>query len=81
MPVPPAELAVHYRIAGPAEAQDAARDAAAPSGLAHEAGPGETLLAGSREQVMATLLDVVAAALDASAHRIDVRVEAPTESR
>jgi hypothetical protein len=31
--------------------------------------------------VLATLLDVVAAALDASAHRIDVRVEAPTESR
>ena len=81
MPVPPAELAVHYTVAGPAAAQDAARDAAAPSGIAHEAGPGEMLLAGSREQVLATLLDVVAAALDASAHRIDVRVEAPTGSR
>jgi hypothetical protein len=81
MPVPPAELAAHYTIAGPAAAEDAARAVAAPSGIAHEAGPGETLLAGSRTQVLATLGDVVTAALDAHAHRIDVRLEAPTESR
>jgi hypothetical protein len=81
VPVPPAELAAHYRIAGPDEAQDAARTAAAPSGIAHEGGPGETLLAGSREQVLETLLEVVTAAIDAHAHRIDVRLEAPTESR
>ena len=54
---------------------------AGPSGIAHEGGPGETLLAGSRAQVLATLGDVVQAALDARAHRIDVRLEAPTESR
>jgi uncharacterized protein YqgV (UPF0045/DUF77 family) len=81
VPVPPAELSAHYTIAGPAEAQDAARAVAAPSGIAHEGGPGETLLAGSREQVLETLRDVVLAAVEARAHRIDVRLEAPTESR
>jgi uncharacterized protein YqgV (UPF0045/DUF77 family) len=81
VPVPPAELSAHYRIAGPPEAEAAALAVAAPSGIAHEGGPGETLLAGSRAQVLATLGDVVQAALDAHAHRIDVRLEAPTESR
>ena len=81
MPVPPAELSAHYTIAGPADAEAAARAVAGPSGIAHEGGPGETLLSGSRAQVLATLGDVVQAALDARAHRIDVRLEAPTESR
>jgi hypothetical protein len=81
MPVPPAELSVHYSIAGPPEASDAAAAVAGPSGIAHEGGPGEMLLAGSRTQVLATLGDVVVAALDAHAHRIDVSLEAPTVSR
>jgi hypothetical protein len=81
MPVPPAELSVHFAISGPTEALDAAAAVAGPSGIAHEGGPGETLLAGSRAQVLATLGDVVVAALDAHAHRIDVRLEAPTETR
>jgi uncharacterized protein YqgV (UPF0045/DUF77 family) len=81
LPVPPAELSAHFTIAGPDEAADAARAVADPSGIAHEAGPGETLLGGSRAEVLATLGDVVRAALDAGAHRIDVRLEAPTESR
>jgi uncharacterized protein YqgV (UPF0045/DUF77 family) len=81
VPVPPAELSAHYTIAGPGEALDAARAVAQPSGIAHEAGPGETLLGGSRAQVLAALGDVVVAALEAGAHRIDVRLEAPTESR
>jgi len=81
MPVPPAELSAQYTIAGPAEAADAAAAVAGPSGIAPEAGPGEMLLAGSRAQVLATLGDVVVAALDAHAHRIDVRLEAPTETR
>jgi hypothetical protein len=81
MPVPPAELAAHYKIAGPAAAEEAARAVAAPSGIAHDGGPGETLLAGSRAKVLATLGEVVTAALDAHAHRIDVRLEAPTETR
>jgi hypothetical protein len=81
VPVPPAELSAHFTVAGPSAALEAAASVAAPSGIAHEAGPGETLLAGSRAHVLATLGDVVAAALDAHAHRIDVRLEAPTESR
>jgi hypothetical protein len=81
MPVPPAELAAHFTIAGPPAANDAAAAVAGPSGIAHEAGPGEMLLAGSRAEVLATLGDVVMAALDANARRIEVRLEAPTESR
>jgi hypothetical protein len=81
VPVPPAELSAHYTIEGPPEAGEAARAVAAPPGIAHDGGPGETLLSGSRAQVLATLGDVVQAALDAQAHRIDVRLEAPTESR
>jgi hypothetical protein len=81
VPVPPAELAAHYTIAGPPAAAEAAAAVAGPSGIAHEGGPDETLLAGSREQVLATLGDVVMAALDAQAHRIEVRLEAPTQSR
>jgi hypothetical protein len=81
VPVPPAELSAHYAIAGPAAAEEAARAVAGPSGIAHDGGPGETLLSGSRAQVLATLGDVVQAALDAHAYRIDVRLEAPTESR
>jgi hypothetical protein len=78
MPVPPAELSAHYTIAGP---DGAARAVAERSGIAHEAGPGEMLLAGSRADVLGTLGDVVTAALDGGAYRIDVRLEAPTESR
>jgi hypothetical protein len=81
VPVPPAELSAHFTIAGPPAATEAAAAVAGPSGIAHEGGPGETLLAGSRAAVLATLGDVVTAALDAHAHRIDVRLEAPTESR
>ena len=81
MPVPPAELTVEYAIEGPEAALAAARDAASPSGLAREAGPGVTALSGPREPVMEALHDVVAAALDAGARRLDVRLEAPAESR
>jgi hypothetical protein len=81
VPVPPAELSAHFTIAGPDAALQAAADVAAPSGIAHEGGPGETLLSGSRAAVLATLGDVVAAALDAHPHRIDVRLEAPTDTR
>ena len=81
MPVPPAELSVQLTIGGPDAAKEAARDAAAPSGLARAAGPEETLLAGSRAEVLSLLGDVLGAALDAGAHQIDVRVEAPTEAR
>jgi hypothetical protein len=81
MPVPPAELSAHFTIAGPGVAYDAARAAAAPSGLAREAGPGETMLAGGRAEVLDTLREVVVAALDRGARGIEIRMEAPTEAR
>ena len=81
MPVPPAELSVRLTIDGPQAAKEAGRAAAAPSGLAREGGPDETRLAGPRADVLAALGDALAAALDAGAHTVDVRLEAPTESR
>ena len=81
MPVPPAELTAEYSVVGPEEAAAAARAAAAPSGLARETGPGVEALVGSRDAVLGTLDAVVRAALDAGAHRLDVRLEAPAESR
>jgi hypothetical protein len=81
VPVPPAELSAQFTISGPDAAVEAAAAVAGPSGIAHDAGPGETLLSGSRAQVLATLADCVAAALDGHAHRIDVRLDAPTETR
>jgi uncharacterized protein YqgV (UPF0045/DUF77 family) len=55
---------------------DAAREAAAASGLAHESGPGSTLLAGGRAEVLAAALRVIEASLDAGAHIVQVKVEA-----
>jgi hypothetical protein len=81
MPVPPAELTAEYTIEGPDEAVEAALDVAGDSGLAREAGPGVTALSGSREAVMETLREVVMVALDGGASRLDVRFEAPAESR
>jgi hypothetical protein len=88
MPVPPAELTAEYSIEGPDEARAAALDAAAPSGLAREAGPGVTALSGrpgvtalsgSREEVLVALRETVLAALDAGAWRFEIKLEAPTE--
>ncbi|MGZ8647881.1 MAG: hypothetical protein ACXW08_04500 [Solirubrobacteraceae bacterium] len=75
--MPPAELSVQLTIGGPDAAKRAARDAAAPSGLAREAGPDATLLAGSRAEVLAALANALAAALEAGAEHSDVRLEAP----
>ena len=81
MPVPPAELTAEFSVAGPEAAKAAARAVADPSGLARETGPGVEALIGSRDAVLETLDAVVRAALDAGAHRLDVRLEAPAESR
>jgi hypothetical protein len=81
VPVPPAELTAHFTVEGPDEARTAARGAAEPSGLAREAGPDETMLAGPREEVLAAFGDVLAAALEAGARGLDVKFEAPTEAR
>ena len=77
MPVPPAELTAEFTVEGPEEAVGAARAIAAPTGLAREAGPATMLLSGSRAEVLVALHDVVAGALEAGAHRVDVRLEAP----
>jgi hypothetical protein len=79
MPVPPAELTAHFTIAGPEDARRAALEAAAE--LALDAGPGELALSGARDAVLGALDAAVVAALDAGAHRLDVRLEAPQESR
>ena len=76
-----AAAAALYLFAQRFASRGAALAAAAPTGLAREGGPGELVLAGSREQVLATLGDAVVAALDAGAHGLDVRLEAPKESR
>ena len=81
MPVPPAELTAHFTIEGPDEVRSAVLDAVRPSGLAREAGPAELILAGPRDQVLTALGEALEAALDAGAHGLDVRLEAPTESR
>jgi hypothetical protein len=79
VPVPPAELTAHFTIEGPDAALHAAREVA--PGLALDAGPGELALSGSRDEVLAALGDAVVAALDAGAHGLDVKLEAPRESR
>jgi uncharacterized protein YqgV (UPF0045/DUF77 family) len=81
VPVPPAELTAELTVSGPDAARSALREVAAASGLALDAGPGETMLSGSRAAVLGALGDAVQAALDAGAHGLDVRLEAPTESR
>ena len=79
MPVPPAELTAEFSVVGPEAAVAAARAAAAP--LARDTGPGVEALIGSREAVLEALDAVVRAALDAGAHRLEVRLEAPAELR
>jgi hypothetical protein len=81
MPVEPPELTAQFTVEGPPGARDAARAAAAPSGTARDAGPDATLLSGRRADVLAALEDAVQAALDAGAHAIDARFEAPTGAR
>ena len=81
MPVPPAELTAHFTIDGPEEARSAVLEAVRPSGLARDAGPGELMLAGARDAVLSALGDALEAALNAGAQGLEVRLEAPTESR
>ena len=81
MPVPPVELTAHFTIEGPDDAYAAAVAAAEPTGLAREAGPGELMLGGARDEVLDALSATVVAALDAGAYGLEVKLEAPTESR
>ena len=64
----------------PRDQVEAAKAAASESGLAHEAGPEITVLAGGRKEVLQAATQVIEAALDAGAHAVNVKVEAEGES-
>jgi uncharacterized protein YqgV (UPF0045/DUF77 family) len=59
---------------------EAAKRAASDSGLAHEAGPETTVIAGGRSEVLEAVRKVIEASLDAGAHAVQVRVEAEGEA-
>jgi uncharacterized protein YqgV (UPF0045/DUF77 family) len=82
-----AELTAELKVVPSSEAErpqreqvEAAKSAASDSGLAREAGPEVTALAGGRREVLEASLRVVEAALDAGAHAVEVRVEAEGEA-
>ena len=64
----------------PKEQVEAARRAAGDSGLAREAGPETTALAGERSEVLGAVLKVIEASLDAGAQAVQVNVETEGES-
>ena len=85
MPVAPSEVTATFTVS-PSSGGHTARhvkaavDEARASGLASEAGPDTTALAGSRAEVLATLNKVIDIAIGAGATSIDVKIEATTES-
>ena len=64
----------------PQEQVEAAKEAASESGLAHEAGPETTVLAGGRKEVLQATMQIIEAALEAGAHAVNVKVEAEREA-
>jgi uncharacterized protein YqgV (UPF0045/DUF77 family) len=64
----------------PKEQVEAARRAAGDSGLAREAGPETTALAGERSEVLEAMRNVIEASLDAGAHAVQVKVETEGDS-
>jgi uncharacterized protein YqgV (UPF0045/DUF77 family) len=82
-----AELSVELKIVPSSGAEsspqaqiEAAKRAASESGLAHEAGPETTVLAGARSETLEAMLGVIDASLDAGAHAVEVRVEVEGEA-
>jgi uncharacterized protein YqgV (UPF0045/DUF77 family) len=82
-----AELTAELKVVPSSEAEnppreqvEAAKRVASDSGLAREAGPEVTALAGGRREVLEASLRVVEAALDAGARAVEVRVEAEGEA-
>jgi hypothetical protein len=74
VPVPPAELTAELTIAPEDDqAVQAGRQAAAVTGLA--------LYSGARREVLDALSRVLAAALDAGATSVEVRLEVPRDTR
>ena len=81
MPVPPAELTAELTIAHADErAVSAGRQAAAETGLALDAGPTTTALAGAKE-VLDALRRVLDAALSAGATTVEVKLEVRRDAR
>jgi uncharacterized protein YqgV (UPF0045/DUF77 family) len=64
----------------PRAQMEAAQRAAGDSGLAHESGPGSTVLAGARGEVLDAARKVIEASLDAGAHIVHVTVEATEDA-
>jgi uncharacterized protein YqgV (UPF0045/DUF77 family) len=86
MPAPPAEVTAEFTIHPFTEGHiephvSAGIEAARASGLAVEVGPFGTGLAGPRREVLATLTKVMDAAIEAGARTIQVKLEAPSETR
>jgi uncharacterized protein YqgV (UPF0045/DUF77 family) len=82
-----AELSAELRIVpsptseeAPREQIEAAKQAASESGLAREAGPEITVLAGDRAEVLEALFEAMRASLDAGARSIEVKVEAEADA-
>ncbi|MGH3088474.1 MAG: hypothetical protein ACRDSJ_14295 [Rubrobacteraceae bacterium] len=78
-----AELSAELKVvtssqaeSSPREQARAAKEAAANTGLAHEAGPETIVLAGTRAEVLAAMTKVTEASLDAGAKTVEIRVEA-----
>lgn len=76
-----AELTAELKVLSSGEDQaqnpiEAAKSAAAETGLAHEAGPETMVLAGGRKEVLEATTRVVEAALDAGASGVDLKIEA-----
>jgi uncharacterized protein YqgV (UPF0045/DUF77 family) len=86
MPAPPAEVTAEFTIHPFTEGRiephvSAGIEAARASGLAVEVGPFGTGLAGPRPDVLDTLRNVMDAAIEAGARTIQVKLEAPSETR
>jgi uncharacterized protein YqgV (UPF0045/DUF77 family) len=82
VPVPPAELTAELTIAHADErAVSAGRQAAAETGVALDAGPTTTALAGARQEVLDALRRVLDAALSAGATAVEVKLEVPRDAR
>ncbi|MBA2693670.1 MAG: hypothetical protein H0U65_14465 [Rubrobacter sp.] len=77
-----AEVTAELRISASPEAEkspkeqtEAAREAAAETGLAHDAGPETIVLAGGRAEVLSAMESVISASLDAGARTVEIKVE------
>ena len=65
----------------PREQVEAAKRAAAGSGLAREAGPETTMLAGDLREVLEAVMGVAEASLEAGARAVEIKLEAQGEAQ